>query len=160
MLYVNIPPQKNTLRGGGCRINYFILFFKTPYSGKPAATQLRVSPIKTVKAKYQSAPGVAYTHLKTKGKIRVLVTTGEKRAIMGHLRKSRTPTAPSTVASVPKITSQKAQPVKRLESRQPMLTPKIAAGSKRHSTLSASDRRSWITPLAKPKAEQIQVRTK
>ena len=50
--------------------------------------------------------------------------------------------APMSVAMVPKIISGSAQPVKILESRQPTVSPGMAAGVKKGRIVRASEKRN------------------
>ena len=57
--------------------------------------------------------------------------------------------APRNVASEPKMTSGSAQPVRILLRRHPIVRPGIAAGVKKGMIVSASEKRTWMAPLAR-----------
>ena len=67
--------------------------------------------------------------------------------------------APIRVARLPNTTSHAAQPVSRLASTQPTVRPGTAATVKTGRIVSASERRTWIAPLARPSRFASQVST-
>ena len=72
----------------------------------------------------------------------VLLTTGGIQARFGVFRISLVPIAPSSVARLPKTTSQSAQPVSRLARTQPTVSPGTAATVRQGRMVSASDSRT------------------
>ena len=60
--------------------------------------------------------------------------------------------APSKVAIVPNIISNIAAPESKLNNRQPIVNPEMAAGVKNGRIVRASEIRIWIAPEASPKA--------
>ena len=67
--------------------------------------------------------------------------------------------APISVATAPKIISSGIPPASRLEMRQPMNSPGIAAGVNAGRTHSASEMRNWIAPLDSPASVASSVST-
>ena len=96
--------------------------------------------------------------MSTNGTINVFAIIGGSGASALCRLMRYVPTAPISVARVPKIMSQKAQPVSRFESRQPIVSPGIAAAVKHGSTVRASDIRTCTAPLASPARLDINVR--
>ena len=96
-----------------------------------------ISPIPTVMAKAGSVlisipkrvnpPSNPYAYLRTNGMIRALDITGGTQHRYLFLRRNYVPRAPRNVASVPKITSGAADPIKILAIRHPSVTPGTAA---------------------------------
>ena len=69
----------------------------------------------------------------------VLAAIGGSGASHGNRRSAQVRTAPISVAAVPKMMSSMAQPVSQLLSRQPIVSPGMAAGVKKGRMVSASD---------------------
>ena len=89
----------------------------------------------------------------------MLLTTGGIQATAGLSFNSRVPIAPSSVTMLPNTTSQAAQPVIRLATTQPTVRPGTAAAVNTGRIVSASERRTWIAPLAMPRAAAMIVNT-
>ena len=75
------------------------------------------------------------------------------------LFKRYVPTAPISVATLPKITSQITPPAIMFEIRHPIKSPGIAAGVNAGRIVSASENLTCITPLESPIREEIVVKT-
>ncbi len=119
-----------------------------------------ISPIPTVRTMKGMAIGISYTNLSTIGTMIMFDTIGGIGASHGEsLRSFLVKNAPISVAIDPKITSQIAQPVRRFERKHPTKSPGMAAGVKYGRMVSASEKRTWMAPLDKPKALQIKVNT-
>ena len=81
------------------------------------------------------------------GRIKVFAIIGGKGASHLCLRKASVPSAPISVAIVPKTTSHTAAPVSRFVSRHPTASPGTAAGINAGNTVSASESLSCTTAV-------------
>ena len=123
---------------------YFLYLCSTKSSRIPNKPQDNISPMPTVSMKKGMEPGMWYAKYNTGGTINVLATMGGRGASHLQRRSRYVPTAPSSVARLPKTTSQMMAPVNRLLIRHPRNRPGMAAGVKKGNMVSASEKRSWM----------------
>lgn len=118
-----------------------------------------ISPIPTVAIRYGNASRTPYAYINTNGTMTVFESMGGTGESHLNFRKKYVPSAPKSVARLPKIMSKSAPPTIMLESKQPTNSPGTAAGVKYGSTVSASDNLTCIAPLASPIALATNVST-
>ncbi len=133
-------------------LNICLLFFNARRTKKPRTPQLMTSPIPTVNIINGIGRVSPYPNLNTNGTITALLRIGGRNASSPFWRKMRVPIAPNKVAILPRIMSMRQQPVRMLLSRHPINRPGTAAGVNAGSMVIDSDNRTWMLPLANPKA--------
>ena len=89
----------------------------------------------------------------------VLATIGGIGAKYLYFLSAYVPSAPISVASVPKTMSCHIAPNKRFEQRQPIVSPGIAAAVKMGNMQSISENLTWIAPEESPSIAEISVST-
>lgn len=132
-------------------------FFNAASSSSPSPPQHTISPTKTEKANSGIDSGISDIFAITNGMMIVFAAIGGSGAshaprdmppgrvrevFFPSFRRAKVPIAPISVARLPKTRSYGNAPVIKLDSRQPINSPGIAAGVKYGRIVNASDTRN------------------